>query len=864
MNRTPLTLSMGTLLLMTHAMAGAQTAAVENPPERTVHARRIATPPITDGLLDDDCWDTAGEWSGPFTQQEPDEGLPSKQQTRVKILYDDRNVYIAFRNLDNEPERINRWLAPRDQFLGDVVIVSFDSYHDRRTAFTFGLSAGGTRIDFLTQNDGDDMTWNAVWEGRTSVDGEGWYAEFRIPLSQLRYAAGEGEQLWGVHAVRTIDRYQEHSHLHLIPRENRGMVYEYATLEGIAGLPRSRRVELTPYTSLRHTMGKEREWGYGVGLDGKIGLSSDFTLDFTVLPDFGQVEADPSVMNLTTIETLYEEKRPFFLEGKNIFSVPSEDMNLFYSRRIGAGADILSAVKVSGKSRNGLSLSVLNSVTAREKVTAQPPTSYSVARMQKDWAEGNTIVGGFFSAVNRGIGNDNLNFMTRGAYVGAVDFSQYLFDRDYYVRGSFTYSHIEGSREAITRLQSAPTHFFQREGAPHLAIDSTLTRLTGNSGYIAIGRGGTRKLAAEQVLVWRSPGFDVNDAGYMPGADYLFNRGYLHWRESLPGSRLLRNHSYYLFYHAKWDYSGLNTLFRTGAEANLWFSNKYYLYACLYRDFRSVDISMLRGGPPMRLNSYWGTDLSMNTDPSKKVTFNFYHGTALDEKRYKQDVNATLGYRPAPNLGVSLRMDYTCNRWGSDYAASPALSSGPGRAYVLAGLKHTSVGLTLRVDYSITPDLSIQLYGSPFISRGKYTDFKRATATLNPVYENRFRRPEPGEIAYDGEARNYTVSEAGGDVYSFADPDFSFREFRFNLVARWEYRPNSMLYLVWSQDRSGTEPFHVPSLGRNIEGLFGYKSTNVLMIPCPAMKRAKPQRSMELVLNVFCSIAASPFLFVSV
>jgi hypothetical protein len=861
-----LTLILSAGLILPPSLVFAQTAVEAPSDERTFRAHRVETPPVVDGVIDDDCWDTCGEWSGTFTQQEPDEGLPSTQTTRVKILYDNQYIYVAFRNYDTEPDRINRWLAPRDQIQGDAVCICFDSYHDKRTAFAFALTAGGTRADFLIQNtSNDDYTWNAVWDGKTSADAEGWYAEYRIPLSQLRYSDRTDSQQWGVHAIRLIDRHKENTHLHLIRRQNRGYVYEFATLTGIGGLPRSRRIELSPYASLKYiTSEKEegnpyktgREWGYGAGLDGKIGLSSDFTLDFTINPDFGQVEADPSTINLTSFETRYEEKRPFFLEGKSIFNILGEDM--FYSRRIGSPPQwspgeeygeysrvpsettIISALKVSGKSRKGLSLSVLNSITAREKalitqdgreyeMTAQPLTSYSVARVQQDIDGGNTIVGGFLTAVNRSIRDDHLKFLPRNAWTGALDFSQYLLDREYYLTGSFQFSRVDGTREAITRLQEAPVHYFQRDGAPHIEVDPAMTHMAGNAGNIYIGRGGKSKLAFENGFSWRTPGVDLNDAGFLSNADRKMLRGYVLWRENDPSGNLFRNYSYDIFYNFVWDYGGQNLQSRAGVETNISFTNKYGLYFCGFYDFKAVENTMLRGGPPVLLNPRWGTDLFLNTDQSKKVSGELYHGTMLGRKRYAQYFNATVKYRPIPNLGLSARFDYTYKDMGLEYAADPELESGPGRAYVMSNLDHTILGLTLRVDYSITPDLSIQFYGNPFISYGKYTDFKRATDTLDPVYENRFRRLGADVLTFDAAGGSYLVAERGGDRYSFDNPDFSFREFRFNLVVRWEYRPNSIFYLVWGQDRSGSDALYNSSFGQNADRLFSYTPTNVFM-----------------------------------
>ncbi len=855
------------LFLVTHAVVAQTDNETTASAERTFRAYRVETPPAIDGVINDDCWDSIGEWSGSFTQQQPDEGQPSRQETHMKILYDNHNIYVAFRNYDKEPDKINKWLAPRDQLRGDAVCICFDSYFDHRTAFTFCLTAGGTHVDFLILNtSNDDYTWNAVWDGKTSSDTKGWYAEFRIPLSQLRYSNKNVEQLWGVHALRWIDRYQENSHLHMIPRQNKGYVYEFATLTGISDLPNSRRIELTPYTSVKYATSEKEEgnpyrtgheWGYGVGLDGKIGLTSDFTLDFTINPDFGQVEADPSTINLSSFETYFEEKRPFFLEGKNIFNMVGEDM--FYSRRVGSRpqwypdddqadyskvpkeTNIISAIKVSGKSRKGLSLAMLNSLTAKEnaqltkdgreyEMTAQPFASYSVARVQQDLNGGNTILGGFLTSVNRTLNENHLKFMTRNAYTGALDFSQYFRNREYYALGSFQYSYVEGTTEAMTRLQRSPVHYFQREGASHLSVDSARTNLTGNAGSIVVGRGGGKKVVSEQIFLWRTPGFELNDAGYLSNADYKLFRGYVAYVESKPNSKLFQNYQYDAFYRFLWDYSGLNTFARAGLEGNAKFSNKMFLYLCGFYDFRTVETSLLRGGTPVLLNPRWGTDVNFETDGSKKVSASLYHGTVLGSQRYAQFFNTQVNYRPIPNLGLSTRFNYTYWNQGMEYAGQPDIESNGGKAYLLSNINHTIMGLTMRMDYSITPDLSIQFYGNPFISYGKYTDFKRATNTLDPVYENRFRRLGPDVLTYNAVDNNYSVVEKNGDRYTFDNPNFSFREFRFNLVARWEYRPNSIIYLVWGQDRSGSESLYTSSFRQNTTELFNYNPNNVFMI----------------------------------
>ena len=835
--------------------------------KRSYRATRTATPPTIDGVLDDACWLNTGEWSGTFIQQFPNEGQSATEETHVKILYDDHHIYVGFWAYDSEPDKINRWLAPRDQIRGDAAGVIFDSYNDKRTGFGFILTAGGTKIDMLCSNFGqDDLTWNAVWDGKVSHDHKGWYAEFRIPLSQLRYADTAGEQEWGFTAVRLIDRKKEQSFIHLIQQMNSGFIYSLSKLEGISGVPKSKRIELTPYTTVKYQLSPKEEgnpysnpseWRFGAGLDGKVGLSSDFTLDFSINPDFGQVEADPSTINLTAYETYYQEKRPFFLEGKNIFSTMGEA--LFYSRRIGSRplwhpddidgrfvsepkeTTILSAIKVSGKSKNGLSVGILNSLTAKGKMqitdfgheysmTAQPFTSYSVGRVQKDFKKGNTILGGMLTSTNRTVNEEHLKGLVKNAYTEAVDFEQYFRNREYYVKGIFQYSYVEGDKEAITNLQHSPVHFFQREGVTHLGVDSSRTNLTGSAGRILVGRGGEgKKIVTEHSFSWSTPGFEINDIGYLEQADYKQFRGFIAYVETKPKG-ILRNYSVDAFYFYSRDYGNMYNFGRVGGELSLNFTNKYNTFFCLFYDPRTIETAMLRGGPPVMVNPRWGTDFLIGTDDSKRFSGRFYHGTVLGSKRYAQFAFGELTYRPISNLNLATRLEYGHWNKGLEYAAAPDTDEGK-KIYVMSALRHETMFLTLRMDYSITPNLSIQFYGNPFVSSGKYTEFKRATNTMDKSYENRFRLLQSNELTYNAQDNTYSTKEtATGDRYTFDNPDFSFREFRFNLVARWEYKPNSILYLAWAQDRSGRAPDFTSSFSQNTKALFSYYPGNVFMV----------------------------------
>ena len=836
---------------------------------RTYQATRTAIPPTIDGVLDDECWLNTGSWSGNFVQQRPNEGQPATEDTHVKILYDDHNLYVAFICYDSEPDKINRWLAPRDQVSGDAAAIIFDSYNDRQTGFAFGLTAGGTKVDFLCfNNQNDDYTWNAVWEGKVSHDAKGWYAEFKIPLSQLRYANTEGEQEWGFTATRRIDRKAEQSFVHLIPQQNSGFVFNLSRLTGISGLTKSRRIELMPYTTVRYKLSekeegnpysKASEWKIGPGLDGKVGLSSNFTLDFSINPDFGQVEADPSTINLTAFEMYYEEKRPFFLEGKNIFNNMGEA--IFYTRRIGSRTlwrpedqegryisepqetAIISAVKLSGKSKNGLAVGIVNSLTAKGNtkindlgheysMTAQPFTSYSVARLQQDFKQGNTILGAFFTSTNRALNEDHLKGFIRNAYAGAVDWEQYFLKRNYFIKGIAQYSYVEGDREAITKLQESPVHFYQREGVTHLGVDSSRTNLTGNAGRIILGkRGQNAKIISEQRLYWATPGFDINDLGYIRKSDYKGINGFVGYSETKP-TRMFNRYFLDMYYVYEKDYSNKPVFGRIASELEFVFKNNYFLYTCVGYDPKLIETSMLRGGPPVDFDTRWITDLVVETDGSKRVSSRLYHGMVLGDIQYSQVANATINYRPVPNLNLSARVEYAYGDRQLEYVAKTELDNNNSQSiYLMGAIKQKTIGLTTRIDYIITPELSIQFYGNPFISMGKYTDFKRATNTMDKIYENRFHLLRQDELSYNASKNTYSVSEtATGYGYTFDNPDFSFREFRSNLVVRWEYKPNSILYLVWAQGRSGRISEYVSSLSQNTKALFNYHPGNVFMI----------------------------------
>ncbi len=807
-------------------------------PVRTYRTVRLTTvKPQIDGVLDDDCWKT-GEWSGNFTQWIPNEGAKPSQPTELKILYDDKNVYVAIRAFDSEPHKILRKAGRRDELSGDMMGVTFDSYHDHRTGFEFDVTAAGQKIDLILTNPmAADYNWNAVWYGKSAMEDSAWTVEMEIPLSQLRYS-GEKEQVWGLHCWRWIDRLQEESDWEPQTTTGPGMLYLFGEIHGIKGLSKERRIELMPYglgkfKTYKKEPGnpfayKGKSASGNFGLDAKIGLSSSFTADLTVNPDFGQVESDPSVMNLTAFETFYEEKRPFFLEGKNIFDFDFGDASIFYSRRIGHAPSysptlndkeylnmpdnttILSAAKFSGKTANGLSVGVLQSFTAREQaevntsegnkmITAEPFTNYFVGRVQQDYNQSNTVFGGIFTSTNRFIRDSHLNFMNREAYTGGLDLLHQWKDKEYYVNAKIVGSDIKGKSEAINELQTSSAHYFQRQDANYLQYDTALTQLSGFGGKIKIGKGSKGLWRYSTEVSFRSPGLDLNDIGFMQMADVILQNNNISYFVNKPVS-IFRTYSIGIVQDNRWNF-GMNHI-SSGANANFYFEflNKWGVSAGLTYSSQALDTRLLRGGYAMLVPATWSGNWNWKTDMSKKLFFGLnsrFFGAGNNVSKF-YSFGPSVSYRPINTLKLAMDLNYSKNVDELQYVDTKIVNSC--KKYILAKINQETIGLTFRIDYNITPEISLQYYGSPFASVGKYSNYKEINNPKAPIYSDRFTVLDNPVLS----GNDYQIDENndGKVVYSFANPDFNFYQFRSNLVFRWEYRPGSQLFLVWSNDRT--------------------------------------------------------------
>lgn len=825
----------------------------------------ITVKPTIDGILNDDCWKTTGEWASDFTQWVPKEGGKPSQKTMLKILYDDKNIYVAIKAFDNEPDKMIRKAGRRDEFNGDVTGICFDSYYDHRTGFEFDITSAGQKIDLvLTNPSSADINWNAVWYAKTAIEDSAWTAEFEIPLSQLRYSSDD-EQVWGMHCWRWIDRLQEESDWEPQSSTGPGILYLFGEIHGIKGLPKSRRIEIIPYTlgklnTFKSETGnpfadKGRSYFGNLGLDAKIGLSSNFTADVTINPDFGQVESDPSVMNLTAFETFYDEKRPFFLEGKNIFNFDFDNSSIFYSRRIGHSPSytpalknneymdypdkttILSAEKISGKTSDGFSICVLQSLTANENavinssgsdrnVRVEPLTNYTLARVQQDFNAGNTVLGGIFTSTNRIINDTYLEFLNRNAFTGGIDLLHQWNDKEFFIDAKLLGSTINGSPAAIKILQSSSARYYQRPDANYLHFDSSLTQLSGYGGRIRIGKGSKGLWRYSTGLHFRSPGLDLNDIGYMQTADNIEQENAISYFVNQPVS-IFRTYSIGLTEFNDWNFGGDHLY--SGGALNLYleFLNNWGISTSVTYQTQMLDMRILRGGNAMLVPAQWTNNFFIRTDPSEKYFFDlntFFSVSDNQNSRYYY-IQPEFSIMPINTLKLSVSVNYSNNLNNLQYVDTKSVE-GTNR-YIIGKIKQQTLGMTFRIDFNITPELSIQYYGSPFASIGKYSEFKSVTNPRAAEYNDRYTKLNPTLIN-----NNYEVSENNNSqhTYQFGNPDFNFFQFRSNLVLRWEYRPGSQLYLVWSQDRTNNAMTGSNSIYDSLNGFNSVYPNNIFLV----------------------------------
>jgi hypothetical protein len=857
--------------------------------KKRYHATRITQAPVIDGILDEDAWNQ-GEWMDDFVQFEPYNGRNPSQRTDFKILFDENNIFVAIKSFDTSPDSIVKRLTRRDNQDGDMVAIIFDSFHDLRTGFFFGVSAGGVKFDEMMTNDGqnEDMSWDPNWWVGTSVNSDGWIAEMRIPLSQLRFEKNSGD-VWGLEIARTIFRKAETCVWQPIPQDAPGLIHMMGELSGLETVRPRKILDVTPYGVAQMERFSAEEGNpfqtgkrskLNGGLDAKIGVTNNLTMDLSINPDFGQVEADPSEVNLTAYETYFKEKRPFFIEGANIinFGIGIGDGevgndNLFYSRRIGRRpqgdtynyygygdtlegyssapdrTSILGAAKLTGKTQDGLSVGFMDAVTAEEVAeidtagqrsyqTVEPLTNYLAARLQKDYREGNTIIGGMFTSVNRKldgipvVGNESdalKNILPSSAYTGGLDFTQYFKKKTYMINLNTAFSYIKGTELAMVKAQESSARYFQKPGN-RISLDSTRTSLSGSGGRLQFMKIGNGHWSYGGAYLWKTPGLELNDMGYMREADYMLQVLWVNYRLWEPKS-FYRNINISSNQYAGWDFSGNHLFDGLNLNGNIIFKNYWNAFAGTEYKYNIISNTTLRGGPIMRMPGFLNYWLHVHSDSRKKlmVEIAFQNYLTLHGSMHNFNFMPEVVYKPVNTLSLSLNPTYMVTFDELQYVDQ--VSYGTEKRYLYGSIDQKVLSMSFRMNFNLTPDLTIQYWGQPFVASGKYYDYKYITNPMALAYHDRFKVYSPSQIRLVDDER-YEVDENldGTTDYGFDLPDFNVREFLSNLVLRWEYNPGSTVYFVWSQTRSSSASMGIMDYANDMQALFNERPHNVFLI----------------------------------
>lgn len=815
--------------------------AASAPASNVAVAHRAARPPVVDGRPDDLIWAGAPLIEG-FRVFDPVEDGEPRFRTEARVAYDERNLYVMVRAFDPHPDSIGALLARRDvRTASDEIKIYIDSYHDRRSGFEFGINPAGVKRDIAIFNDSnEDPSWDAVWDAQAKIDSLGWVAEFRIPLSQLRYPAADSHT-FGLAITREIARYNERHSWPLYRRSKAGIASQFGELTGIRGIASPRRLEVVPYTVMNTAnvpagaRYEQRSMGT-LGADVKYGLTSNLTVDATVNPDFGQVEADPSVLNLSAFETFFPEKRPFFLEGQGLFRF---DMNcsdgacsgLFYSRRIGrspqlggeysddgnvTASTILGAGKLTGRLGNGMSVGLLNAVTQREVApgdrTIEPRSNYFVGRLQQDFRAGRSTVGVMVTNVARDMDAWTEAFLRRNASAAGLDTRHEFLDRRYAVSAYAVGSVVTGSADAIAATQRSGVHNFQRPDDA-IAYDPTRTSLSGSSfqlGLSKIGGGMTRFSAGYQYV---SPGFEINDVGFLTRANSQAQFFWYQVAHRQP-TRLYRQWVVNLNEWQMWTSDGLRQELGGNVNTHMQLKNNVWL-----RFGQGVNAAVpsycdncSRGGPAVaQSRSWWGWGGIEGDTRRSVVPALFSRWATGDEGRSRgwgidPSVEVKVASRFSTELSLSYSHDVNDAQWYDNFGDLGSDTT----HYTFARLDQRTMAVTTRLNFTATPTLSLQVYARPFMTGGDYADWRELADPRAAAYASRYQPFTNGALS-----------------------DFNFRQFRSNAVLRWEYRPGSALYVVWAQERTAAESrpdaprFHARDDSR---ALFGAHPGNVFLI----------------------------------
>lgn len=816
------------------------------PSAKQAFAQRLQlNAPRIDGRLDDPAWRGA-PWIRDFVQKEPVEGTAPAESTEVAFLYDGVALYVGARMRGRLADDIRAPVTRRDQFSnGENLIIVLDTYLDRRTGYAFAVTSGGVRADYHlpTDNEDDrDEGFDPVWQAAVTRDSTGWWAEMRIPFSQLRFSSALAQR-WGLNINRWMPSRNEDVYWVMIPKSEHGFVSRFGTLEGIEGIRPSRRLELQPYaageaqyhgTVDRHDpLHESSDYQARAGLDAKMGLGPNLTLDATINPDFGQVEADPAEVNLTAFETFFDERRPFFTEGEALLR--GNGPGYFYSRRIGAPprgeatgdfvaapntSTILGAAKVTGRLGSGLSIGALTAVTDAEtarsytladsttrSVKVAPLSGYAVVRAQQEFGASTSTVGLMLTGVERDVtpGSALAAVYSRRAYSGGADWILRFQGGTYELGGFVGFSYVAGDSARLIGLQTASQRYYQRPDQHYLRVDPRRRSLTGYTAETYFQRNGGKHWLYDASVGVESPGFELNDIGRLNGSDDIDVDGGLTYRETTPGRRFHR-WAVRLEGAANFDYGGERHGTRLSLRSSQTWKGFQQTGLQLYLRPRYQSDLLTRGGPLMGAPAAWGVVGSFFSGEAGNTQFQLSGNVQWDEfGGWDTGFDAELSARPTPRLELSLAPAVQRGRGARQYLSTlPGGGAATfGSRYLFAAIEQATVSAQLRLNYALSPDLTIEGYLEPFAESGVYRGLGELPASRSRVLR---RYGTDGTTIARQPDRSYLVTDRNGaDSLLVDNPDFKVLSFRSNLVLRWEWRAGSTLFVIWQQDRGAAD-----------------------------------------------------------
>lgn len=839
------------------------------PSPKSATAIRLAGPaPRIDGRLDDAAWDGAGAIEN-FEQQRPVEGATPSERTVVLIRYDAEALYIGARMYRRDPSRISRSLTRRDG-MGNAerLQVTFDTHRDRRTGYGFAVSAAGARSDFHHSQDderrGRENQYDPVWEAAAVIDSLGWTAELRIPFSQLRFPNADVQE-WGFQLDRWMPDKNEDVQWVMIPTRETGYISRFGTLRGIEGIVARRPVELLPYVASDATRSAVADAANPfrnptrtrIGLDAKFGIGSNLTVDATINPDFGQVDADPAEVNLSAFETIVDERRPFFTEGAQLLR--AEGPNYFYSRRIGgaphasASGDyvdaprasaILGAAKLTGRTASRLSVGALLAVSDRAlarvydvdgdsttSTLVEPRTNFGVVRLQQEVGRQASTVGATFTAMRRDLSADSPlpALVARDAVSGGVDWRLRWKQGMYAVSGWAGFSHIAGDSLAIARVQRSSAHYYQRPDADHLTYDPARTALSGYTMSIRADKDAGRRILWGAQVMTESPGYEVNDVGRVQSVDDIEYNADIQIRETLPG-RWFQNWRLGFVTRGGFNYAGDRIDEQWNQQTSLTLKNFWTLNVNWNLGLVTIDDALTRGGPLTKSGTDWGGEVRLNTPFGSQINWRMNYNWSRNSLGGRRDqVGGGVTFRPSPRWQVNLDPNHQSSVEARQYVTSVADSLAVatfGRRYVFAYVNRKTISLRTRVNYAFSPSLTLEGYAEPFVASGRYRDLGELAA---PRTSTLVRYGTAGTTIARDTAGAWNI-RSGGTAFSVSNRDFNVLSFRSNVVMRWEWNAGSTLFFVWQQDRRSSQAIGDPVGPRDLFSTTSARGDNFFAI----------------------------------